>query len=66
MSALSGQRFGRWRVRCVERPVDSYTLVSGASRSCGCLRGEILSAQNLERWAAYRAERQTHSTLPSF
>ena len=52
-------RFGRWLVTdasgrkwdCIcacgtSRKVDRYSLKSGASTSCGCLRGEELTARN--------------------
>lgn len=56
---ISGQKFNSWlvighsggkywRCRCEcgnERPVHKYRLVKGLSKSCGCRRGELISAR---------------------
>jgi hypothetical protein len=85
---LTGKRFGRWRVIryardrrwfCVcdcgtRRAVCGKSLRNGGSRSCGCLRRELLTKHGLwgrkEYWAWYHAKQRcldpNHPRFPDY
>ena len=47
----NGVRSAQWLCRCdcgTERNIKGYKLTSGKSKSCGCLRGELISKKRLD------------------
>lgn len=67
-------RYNRWNVKCDcgnESKVQYKKLISGETRSCGCLRKEIITKHNKHGTSIYRAwskiiQRCTNSNDPDY
>lgn len=49
----SGYKVHYWNCKCdcgVEKPICSTSLINGSSKSCGCLRKELIGELSKERW----------------